>query len=221
MHRTRSSPAHAQAVHLANSIRSRRGEDVAKLEGGVRGRPGMSHFELARICTLFFPRFALISHILSGRSGKCPSCPTGLNLFLGTVVFDQAQRRSFPWSTYTGEGLQGHYKYFGFPIGDFRRTPLNGDRSNVKSILGGLLRLDISSSHCGCCCSPGQQAALGFRRRNAATLAVRTGRWQSPAKTATPRRLGAPSRPFPSLITTKQDIRCGACTKECNAYSAM
>ena len=180
----------------------------------------MSHFELVRICTFLFARFALISHILSGRSGRRPNRPTGLNLFSSTVVFDQAQGRSFPWATYTGEGLEGHCKYFGFPW-RFSSHPPQRRSLQRKSVLGGLLRLDISSSHSGCCCSPGQQAALGFRSRNAATLAVRTGRWQSPAITATPRRLGGPSRPFLSLITTKQDIRCGACTKECNAYSAM
>ena len=175
------------------------------MNGRVRGKPGASHSGFPYAWRRIIRR---------------PTRPTGLNLFLGTVVFDLAQGRSFPGATYTGEGFTRPLQVFTVPL-EISSHPPQRRSLQRKSILGGLTRLDISSSHSGCCWSLGQQAALGFRRRNAATLAVRTGRWQSPATTATPRRLGGPSRRFPSSITTKQNIRCGACTKACNAYSAM
>lgn len=53
-----------KAVHRGPPHKTQPGEDVAKLEGGVRGKPGVSHFELVRICTLVLARSALISPIL-------------------------------------------------------------------------------------------------------------------------------------------------------------
>ena len=135
MHRTRSSPAPAQAVHRGNSIRSRRGEDVAKLEGAVRAIRGCLILISPESASCFCPLRADFPHPWRGFIRR-PNRPTGLNLFLGTVVFDQAQRQSFLWATYTGEGFTGTLQV-GFPIGDSRRTPLNGDRSNVKSISEG------------------------------------------------------------------------------------
>jgi hypothetical protein len=127
----------------------------------------MSHFEPVRFCTLFPARSALISSILGGRSGRRPTRPTGRNLNLGTVVFDQAQGRSFPWATYTEEGFTGTLQVFRVPLEIFVAPPSTEIAPNVRASSEGYY-VSISQAR-----TMGAAALLASKQRSASAGATR------------------------------------------------
>ena len=143
-----------QAVNRGIPIGTREGENLAKLGGAIRGEPGMSHFETRpNVHIVFCPLRADFPYPCR-RASRHLDRRTGRNLFLGTVVFVSAQGRSFRWASYTGEGFTGTLQDFTVPYWRFSSHPPQQRLLQAKSVLGGSIRLDISSSHSGCCCSP-------------------------------------------------------------------
>jgi len=122
-----------QAVNRGIPIRTRQGENLAKLGGAIRGQSGYLTLKRVRMCTLFFPRLALISHILGGApvavltAGLAETC-SWVQLYLSQRKDDHSGGHRI-----LGRVLQGHYKTLRSRIGDSRRTPLNRDGSKLRA----------------------------------------------------------------------------------------